>query len=170
MFKSIKAKLRDMRTIKQLCEAAEAHALSDHQRKPGAEHFLLAALELSDGTAQQAFKRVGADPATLSEAIEQQYRTALQSIGLSVKPQRMEALPQVSKSGVYNTAASGQEVMQGLASKRRDHAPLLGAHVVAIVAAMPSGVGPRALRTMSIDPNALRAAAEEAADSYAFDT
>ena len=168
MFESIKAKLRDMRTIKQLCEAAEAHALSDHQRKPGAEHFLLAALDLTDGTAQLAFKRVGADPATLNQAIEQQYRMALRSIGLSIEPQGMGALPQEEKSGVYNSAASGQEVMQGLASKRRDHAPLLGAHVVAIVAAMPSGVAARALRTMSVDPSALRAAAEEAADSHAF--
>lgn len=167
MFESIKAKLRDMRTIKQLCEAAEAHSLSDHQRKPGAEHFLLAALDLSDGTAQLAFKSVGADPATLNQAIEQQYRMALQSIGLSVE-QGVEALPQEEKSGVYDSAASGQEVMQVLASKRRDHAPLLGAHVVAIVAAMPSGVAARALRTMNIDPNALRAAAEEAADSHAF--
>lgn len=168
MFESTKAKLRDMRTIKQLCEAAEAHALSDHQRKPGAEHFLLAALDLSDGTAQLAFKRVGADPATLNQAIEQQYRMALQSIGVSVEPQRVEAFPQEEKSGVYNSAASGQEVMQALASQRRDHAPLLGAHVVAIVAAMPSGVAARALRTMSIDPNALRAAAEKVADSQAF--
>jgi ATP-dependent Clp protease ATP-binding subunit ClpA len=168
MFASIKAKLRDMRTIKQLCEAAEAHALSDHQRKPGAEHFLLAALDLSDGTAELAFKRVGADPARLNQAIEQQYRMALQSIGLSVELQGMEALPQEEQSGVYNSAASGTEVMQCLASQRRDHAPLLGAHVVAIIAAMPSGVAARALRTMNIDTNALRAAAEEAADSHAF--
>lgn len=165
MFNSISAKLRDMRTIRQLCEAAEAHALSDQQRHPGAEHFLLAALDLSDGSAQLAFERVGADPAALSRAIEQQYTMSLRSIGMSVESAEMEVLPMKAEVGAYHSAASGQEVMQGLASLRRQHAPLLGAHVVAIVAAMPSGVAARALRSMNVDPSALRAAAEETANS-----
>ncbi|BBB97661.1 hypothetical protein ABIF38_004004 [Bradyrhizobium japonicum] len=50
MFKGIGSKLNDMGTIKFLCERAETYALQDQQREPGAEHFLLASLDLPDGT------------------------------------------------------------------------------------------------------------------------
>ena len=50
--------------------------------------------------------------------------------------------------------------MKALASNRRDHGPLLGAHVVAAVADMPHGVSARALRTMGVDRNRLRTEAE----------
>lgn len=71
MFNSFMTKLRDARTIKTLCERAEVHALRDQQQKPGAEHFLLAALDLEDGTARLAFSRAGAAPEGLHTAIEQ---------------------------------------------------------------------------------------------------
>lgn len=65
MFGRIRSKLNDMNTIKLLCEGAEAHALQDQQREPGAEHFLLAALDLPDGTARLAFEKAGAQPGAL---------------------------------------------------------------------------------------------------------
>jgi hypothetical protein len=46
MFKRLTQNLRDMGTIKTLCEAAERIARANHQERPGAEHFVLAALEL----------------------------------------------------------------------------------------------------------------------------
>lgn len=59
MFKGIGSKLNDMGTIKFLCERAETYALQDQQREPGAEHFLLASLDLPDGTSRLAFDRAG---------------------------------------------------------------------------------------------------------------
>lgn len=53
--------------------------------------------------------------------------------------------------------------MQALAADRQSHRPLVGAHVVALVAAMEHGVAVRALREMEIDRDQLRAAAEAAA-------
>lgn len=161
MFNAIKAKFRDAGTIKTLCEKAEAHALRDGQRQPGAEHFLLAALDLEDGTARQAFAAVDASPNDLAGAIGQQYADALGTIGLSADllTQRVP-MDQNPQPGPYQAAASGQEVMQALAQSRKQHAPLLGAHVVATVAAMPHGVAARALRSMRIAPDALRIAAE----------
>lgn len=50
--------------------------------------------------------------------------------------------------------------MQELAATRKDHAPLLGAHVVGIVAAMSQGVAPRALRALGVDPATLKSAAD----------
>ncbi len=158
MFKRIRSKLDDMSTIKRLCERAEAHALHDQQREPGAEHFLLAALDLPDGTARLAFERAGAEPDALKAAIERQYGDALLSIGLTVDTP--PDMPVSANSGAYQAAPSGQAIMQELAATRRDHAPLLGAHVVSIVAAMPQGVAPRALRALGVDPVILKSRAD----------
>lgn len=158
MFKRIRSKLDDMGTIKRLCERAEAHALHDQQREPGAEHFLLAALDLPDGTARLAFERAGAEPDALKAAIERQYGDALQSIGLTADA--LPDMPVSAHSGAYHAAPSGQAVMQELAEARRDHAPLLGAHVVSIVAGLPQGVAPRALRALGVDPASLKSSAD----------
>jgi ATP-dependent Clp protease ATP-binding subunit ClpA len=82
MLNRVKARLGDIGTIKTLCERAEEHALQDQQREPGAEHFLLSAFDLPDGTARLAFERVAADPSALKRAIERQYGNALRSIGI----------------------------------------------------------------------------------------
>jgi ATP-dependent Clp protease ATP-binding subunit ClpA len=158
MFKGIKSKLNDMSTIKRLCERAQAHALRDQQREPGAEHFLLAALDLPDGTARLAFERAGAEPDALKAAIEQQYGDALRSIGLAAKAP--DELSISANPGAYQAAPSGQAVMQELAATRKDHAPLLGAHVVGVVAGMSQGVAPRALRALGVDCAALKSNAD----------
>jgi ATP-dependent Clp protease ATP-binding subunit ClpA len=165
MLGMFESKLRDMGTIRTLCEAAEAYALEDRQQQPGAEHFLLAALDLKDGTARLAFQRTGADPEGLKPAIEQQYAAALHSIGIHVAlaANRDEASPKRAETGAYQAAPSGQEVMQALADSRQGHGPLLGAHIVAIVATMPHGVAARALRGMGVDAARLRAAAQDIA-------
>ena len=56
MFETIKQRFRDMSTIKSLCLAAEQHANTDGQKEPGAEYFVLAALESPDGTAHKAIE------------------------------------------------------------------------------------------------------------------
>jgi len=164
VFSNIKSKLHDMSTIRKLCETAESHALQDRQRQPGAEHFLLAALDLEDGTARLAFQAINADPDRLKLAIGHQYEAALLSVGITVAPadNGNDAAPKRSEPGAYQAAPSGQELMQTLAGSRQ-HAPLLGAHIVAIVASMPHGVAARALRGMGIDATELRVAAEEIA-------
>ena len=165
MFSRIKARVADMATIKTLCTQAEAYALQDHQREPGAEHFLLSALDLPDGTARRAFERIGANPAALKPAIARQYSDALAALGLDVKlpPEASGAQPLAAKPGAFVASASGQETMQALTASRDEHGPLLGAHVVAVVAGMSHGVAGRALRTMGIDPAALRSAAQDIA-------
>ena len=166
MFSRIKARFNDMGTIGTLCTGAEQHALRDQQREPGAEHFLLAALDLPDGTARKSFEDVGASPAALKDAIARQYGDALAAIGLDVGPPSDASTGPAklaTRPGAFNASASGQEVMQALAADRKAHGPLLGAHVVAIVAGMPHGVAARALRAMGVDLGQLRSAAEAVA-------
>ena len=77
----------------------------------------------------------------------------------------MEAEPPAQKH-IFDAAASGKEVMQSLAANRQTHNPLLGAHVVEVVAAMKYGVAARALRAMNVDAERLRFAAEQVANNY----
>lgn len=165
MFGRIKARFESMGTIKALNEAAERFALEDQQREPGAEHFLLAALALPDGTARLAFEAVGADADAARPAIARQYGEALKAVGLdpAFADQAGEPEPLPTPRAVFDAAPSGKEVMQRLAEERQSHSPLLGAHVVAVIAAMPHGVAARALRVMKIDAEALQAAAERIA-------
>jgi hypothetical protein len=172
MFGRIKARLTDMKTIAALCLNAEKHALEDQQNEPGAEHFLLAAFDLPDGTAQRVFERVGARQTAIGPAIKQQYAEALRSIGLDPIAAWAggadEAL-RPAQQQTYNASASGQEVLQALAANRHEHAPLLGAHIISVIAGIRHGVAARALRAMGIDLDLLKSTAEQIAANHAPD-
>ena len=160
MFQRIRQRLKDMRTLHLLFTRAEHHARTQGQPQPGAEHFLLAAIDLPDGSARRAFARIGADPDALPAAIEQQYRDALAQIGIhtDLPPAR----PVTSGPGIYRAQPSGEGLMQTLADARKGQpGPLLGAHLVALVAAMPQGVAARALNTLRVDLPALAEAARQ---------
>lgn len=164
MFRSLLHRFHSVRTLSRLCTVAEAHARARGHDAPGAEHFLLAAIDLPEGSARRAFKAVGADPAAVAEAIEQQYRDALQGVGLQVPLPRPSALPP-PRLGLYRAQPSGQEVLQALAhSRKAQGGPLLGAHVVAAVALMPQGVAARTLRALGVDAGQLVAAAQAQVD------
>ncbi len=170
MFRRIKARLTDMKTISALCLQAEKHALDDHQSEPGAEHFLLSAFDLPDGTAQQVFDQIGARQTAIKPAIKQQYADALRSIGLApgaIWADGGDTAVRPAQQHLYNASASGQEVLQVLAANRQEHAPLLGAHVIFVIADMRHGVAARALRAMGVDPDLLKSTAEHIAANHA---
>lgn len=159
MFQHIRDRFQSMRTLQQLCTGAENHARTQGQSAPGAEHFLLAALDLPDGSARRAFERVGADPAAVPGAIEQQYRDALQGLGLDA-PLPAATATTTDRPSLYQAQPSGQELMQALARSRKSKpGRLRGAHVVALVADMPLGVAARTLRALRLDAMQLGAAA-----------
>jgi len=164
MFRRLKQRFADMRTVSALCSTAEQHANADGQQEPGAEHFVLAALDLPDGTARRAFERLHADPARFREAIARQYDQALHSIGIA--SQYLDCVnscaPALPRSkGLYKAKPSGQALFQRLTAQQKadPRNPLLGAHVIAAATGDPHGVVARALKAMDVDPNALGAAA-----------
>lgn len=168
MFRQLKHRFLSMRTLSQLCTQAEVHARASGQAAPGAEHFLLAAIDLPDGSARRAFESIGADPAAVRSAIEQQYRNALQGLGLGNAALPQAAALEPHAPGLYRAQPSGQELVQALARTRKDQGgPLLGAHVVLAVAAMSQGVAARTLRAMGIDAARLAAAAQAQVPSAA---
>ena len=161
----LKNPFRDMRTISLLLEGAEAEANRAGESTPGAEHLLLAALELPDGTARRAFERVGADPSALRQAIEDQHAEALRAIGIDAEaePDSAEAVAPRAH-GVYRSTASAQSAFQAAGRLAREsRTQLVGAHVVLAIADMQHGTAIQAVRRLGIDGDALAVAAREEA-------
>lgn len=167
MLQRLRQRLKDMRTLHRLFIRAELIARAQGQPRPGSEHFLLAALELPDGSARRAFERVGADPDALPAAIEQQYRDALAHVGIHAPlPAATPLAP--PPAAAYDAQASGQDLIQTLARTRKGRpGPLRGAHVVALIARTRQGVAARALQALRLDAGALARAAELEGESAA---
>lgn len=163
MFKRILLRFRDMKTIGKLISGADEQANCLGEEKPGAEHFVLSALNLDDGTARRVFEKFGVDSVKFQEAIKAQYDKALSSISLD--QEAIEITPEPIKSGkiVHDSQPSGQNLMQSLyALKKKDkERPLLGAHVIIAAASMEHGVIPRAFKVLDVDRELLAKAARE---------
>jgi ATP-dependent Clp protease ATP-binding subunit ClpA len=170
MFDTIKQRLRDAGTIKALSLGAEKLANAAGQKEPGAEHFVLSALELRDATARKAFERIHADADDFRAAISRQYEDALQNIGIALPPDAViadEVAPVRTSTGLYKTQPSAQALMQTLIQeimvkeqKADSAAPLLSAHVILAATAAQYGVAVRAFQAMGIDPAKLAEAAK----------
>lgn len=160
MLRMLMQRINDMRTIKSLCQGAERHANADGQQAPGLEHFVLAALDLPDGTARKAFERIGVNPDAFRQGIVEQYENALKGIGIDA-PQPTSMQHQADgispAKGLYQSRPQVQAFMQQLANRKKADAgaPLLGAHVIEVIASFQHGVASRTLATMGIDRHRL---------------
>ena len=168
MFNVIRQRFRDMRTIIALCSGAQKIANATGQKEPGAEHLVLSALELPDGTARKAFERIHTDPNSFRAAIARQYEDALHNIGIALPSDVAiadEATPVAPCKGLFKAQASFDTLMQTLKEvKNKEHkadsaAPLLGAHVILAATTAQYGVAARAFRAMGVDPTKLSEAA-----------
>ena len=136
MFNRLKMRFKDAKTLCTLIEGADQKAHANGEEKPGAEHFLLSALDLSDGSARRVFERLGADPDALHKAIQQQYRDALSAVGIDTELLDSEPAPFVSDKTFLSSQPSGEALVKDLHTlKSEDKSrPLLGAHVVWVAA------------------------------------
>lgn len=161
MLQAIRNMLSDIRVINALSLEAERLARVAGQEQPGAEHYLLAALALEEGSARRALLRIDADPARVRGAIAAQHRRALFRAGIAAPAEGEEAL-QTAPPKLFDAAASGKALVQALPALRRAHGngPLRGAHVLLAVADMPHSTAGRSLVLMGVDLDRLAAAAE----------
>ena len=156
-----------MRTIKKLLTDAETEARAMGVAEPGAEHLLLAAIGLPDGSARRAFERAGADPEALRGAIVEEQAAALVGIGFEAEHARSLSAPAPLEPptgrGVYHAAVSAQEAFQAASAlaAKDGRFRLSGAHVVAAVARMEHGTAARVLGVLGVHREALVRAAEE---------
>jgi ATP-dependent Clp protease ATP-binding subunit ClpA len=163
MFQRMRQRIADMKTMKLLFTTAEDAARAAGAARPGAEHLLLATLELPDGSARRAFQRVGADPDAFQAALAAQHAQALHGIGVVADDSKLDAyLPEPGPAtGVYQTEVSAQQLFQqvvGEVKARRSH--LTGAHIVLAAANSRHGTTIRTLRHMGIELDELARAAE----------
>lgn len=165
MFKALQQRLRDTKTLASICAEAERIANAEGQAEAGAEHFVLAALELEDGTARRAFERVGADPAGFRHAIDRQYADALAAVGLqrtAAFDARLAQVPVPLGQGLYKAKPSVSVLIRRLTDPEALQVPanpLLGAHVVLAAARAEQSTAVRAMRAMGVDPSDLASAA-----------
>jgi ATP-dependent Clp protease ATP-binding subunit ClpA len=161
---------REMRTIKNLLSGAERESRRGGDDLPGAEHLLVAAVDLPDGTAARALGRFGIDADSLRAALEQVHADALAGAGVQA-PGPVDAAADVASlapaSGVFRSTPQAQQVFRDAVALSKSSTPsrLLGAHVVAAVCALEHGTAARALSALGLDRSDLRAAALDEADA-----
>ncbi len=158
--------LREMRAIKDLLLGAEGIARSMGDEQPAAEHLLLAAFDLPDGSADRVMGGFGLDRDRLRSAIVEQHAAALVAAGM--RPDLAEQLSDAppldppTGSGVYRSSPSAQEAFQRAgAMARSSRRPLVGAHVVAAVADMEYGMVAQLLERLGIQRSEVAAAAAD---------
>ena len=157
--------LDDMRTIKQLLTDAERIAREMGEEEPGAEHMLLSAIGLPDGSAGRALGSLGIDAEAIRTALREEQADALVAAG--VPRETAEAMVDPTPLGpggapiLYGAGPSAREVFQeagrlARSSKQR----LAGAHVVIAVSGLERGTMPRVLDRLNVDRQQLAAAAQ----------
>lgn len=156
--------LDDMRTIKQLLTDAERISREMGQEEPGAEHLLLSAMSLPDGSASRALGSLGVDADRIRAALRDEQADALVAAGMP--RERAEALadPTPLEPGsapmLYGAGPSAREVFQDAGTLARSSKQrLAGAHVVSAVARLERGTMPRVLERLGIKPEQLADAA-----------
>jgi ATP-dependent Clp protease ATP-binding subunit ClpA len=165
LVKNIKTKIQDMRTISRLCLGAEKYANSAGEEKPGAEHFMLSALDLPDGTARKVFERLKLDQNEIDQAIEKQHIDALNKIGIDAKSIKIDSVKNESikrNTILYDSQPSAQLLMQKLFQNNKNrNVPLVGAHVLEVIASMEYGIAARTLKAMGVEQFALQKVVED---------
>jgi ATP-dependent Clp protease ATP-binding subunit ClpA len=156
--------LDDMRTITQLLTNAERISREMGQEEPGAEHLLLSAIELPDGSAGRALGGVGVDADGIRAALRDEQADALVAAGMP--RDRAEDMAEPTPLGpaaapiLYGAGPSAREVFQDAGSLARSSKQrLAGAHVVAAVAGLERGTMPRVLERLGVDRQQLAEAA-----------
>ncbi len=158
--------LDDMRTIKQLLTDAERIAREVGEEEPGAEHLLLAAIGLPDGTAARALGKVGVDADRIRAALREEQADALVSVGVPRETAEAMAVPApLGPAGaplLYGAGPSAREAFGEAATMARSAKQrLAGAHVVAAVAGIERGTMARVFELIGVDRQRLADAARE---------
>ena len=163
-----RSRIRDIRIMSELFPKADAIASANGEQEAGAEHLLLAAFDLDDGSARRVFTRVGADADAFHAAVRAQHAAALRSVG--VEPFDDNTLdhhisPTGPETGIHRGSPSSHELFRQVVELvRKEKSRLYGAYFVLVAAQANYGTTARALRHMDIDLAALAVAARAEID------
>ena len=153
----------DLSAMGTLFTEAERIARHDGAPEVGAEHLVLAALDLDDGSADRVLERVDRTRADLVSAVAQQHAEALGSVGLA-EPDDDEAGALLRRGrpqrGPHRSAPAAHDLFRSVVAQvRQDDSRLTGAAFVLALAQAPGGVLARVVRSLGVDAAALEAAA-----------
>ena len=153
MLNKLSDRFESMRAIADLCMRAEAIARRWGVAEPAAEHFILAALEMPDGSAGEAFSALGHDRSSLEDAIREQHTAALTIAGI---PQEHvvegEVMNGPTDTGLYRAGATGKQLMQILSRQAggRNSGGFRSVQVLEAAFALRHGVVPRVLKKLGV--------------------
>lgn len=152
--------LTDARTIRALLEGAERESAAMGEPDPGAEHVLISAALLPDGTAARALSALGIDADALRAAVQGVHSDALGGISVTVP-----VAPRTR--GAMRSQDSVRELLKATASERSAQGSrrFFGAHVLLGVTDLEGGTALLALERLGVSPAQLRTAAEAALSS-----
>jgi len=163
MLAALRRRRADMATISRVLAGAEQRALADGLARAGAEHVILAALDLPDGSARRVFARAGADPDGFAPAVAAQHAAALAAAGIAADDaalqERIPPAPGHPRGPMRSDPSVERLLRDAAAAVKRDGTPLTGAHLVRAAASQEHGTVPRTLRHLGIAPGDLIAAA-----------
>jgi ATP-dependent Clp protease ATP-binding subunit ClpA len=156
--------LDDMRTIKHLLTDAERIAREMGEEEPAAEHLLLSAVGLPDGSAGRALASQGVDADAIRTALRNEQADALVAAGVAREVAEAAADPApLGAAGaplIYAASPSAQEAFQAAGKLARTAKQrLAGAHVVIAVAELERGTVARVLDRLGVDRRQLAEAA-----------
>ena len=156
-----------------LFPGAELEARRVGEKVPGAEHLVLSALELPEGSARRSFERVGADPGAFQAAIVAQRDAAKRDAARRAardEPGDEDSDENTTESAQIlmpvRTSPTAQAVFKEVVDLvRKEKSPLYGAYIVMVAARMENGKTAGALRAIGVDPTALADAARAEIDA-----
>lgn len=156
--------LEDMRTIKQLLTESERIARELGEREPGAEHLLLSAMALPDGSGARAMAAVGVEAEAIRGALVAEQADALVAVGVPREQAEALAVPDPLGDGdrplIYGAGPTAREVFRAAGDRARGAKQrLAGAHVVAAIAEVEHGTVARVLDRLGVDRGRLADAA-----------
>jgi ATP-dependent Clp protease ATP-binding subunit ClpA len=159
MFNKLRSARADLATMNALFSLAERIGRDDGIDQPGAEHLLLAALDLDDGIAKTVMNTFQVDPAELRAAIVGQHEEALRTIGVIADDNAIAAaLPAGGQPrGPYRAQGSLQTAFQlAVAIAKRDKAPLNSGYLLLAITDADHGSVARSLEHLGVDRASLR--------------
>ena len=159
MFDRLRRARGDLATMNALLPAAERLAREDGIEQPGAEHLLLASLDLDDDIANNALSAFGVDRTDIRTAIAGQHDEALRAIGVVADDNAIAAaLPACGEpKGPYRSQGSLQSAFQqAVALAKRDTASLNSGYVLLAASDAERGTVVRTLEHLGVDATLLR--------------
>ena len=159
MLKKLRDRFENMRAIADLSTRAEAIARRGGVVEPAAEHFVLAALEMPDGSAGEAFSALGHDKSSLEDAIREQHTAALAIVGIPKEHVvEGEVINGPTGTGLYRAAATGKQLMQILSrqARERNSGGFRSLQVLEAALALRHGVVPGALKKLGVSDQIIK--------------